>query len=220
MITPDKIIRTHRKTLAVCISPTGTVIVRAPISCDTARIFAFLQEKEAWILRQKSKKESLNALLPPQNLDGYAFSFLGKQTQIRLHTGKHIHYNESENTLLVPQTNATEKVQKFLKESAKKVFAERTERLAQRMGARYQSVCITSAKTRWGSCSGKNAIRFSFRLVYAPVDVIDYVIAHELAHVKHKNHSKNFWREVEKYHPDFKAHRVWLKNHAYFMQIF
>ena len=220
MITPDKIIRTNRKTLAVCISPTGTVTVRAPLYCDTARIFAFLEEKGDWILRQKRKRERLSALLPKENLHGYVFSLLGKPTQIRLHDGKHVHYNETENLLFLPQATAQAKLLKFLKQTAQKVFAERTEKIAERMGTAYQRVAVTSAKTRWGSCSGNNTIRFSFRLVYASVDVVDYVIVHELAHVKHKNHSKNFWREVEKYNPDFKLHRAWLKKHAYFMEIF
>ena len=220
MITPDTIIRTNRKTLAVCISPTGTVTVRAPLSCDTARIFAFLEQKQDWILRQKRKFESVSALLPSADLDGYVFSFLGKPTKIRIFAGKYVHYNECENEILLPQIGAQEKLIKFLKQTAKKVFCERAEKLAGRMKTAYKSVAVTSAKTRWGSCSGNNAIRFSFRLIYANADVIDYVIVHELAHVKHKNHSKNFWREVEKYAPDFKSHRAWLKKHAYFMEIF
>ena len=220
MITPDKIIRTKRKTLAVCISPTGTVTVRAPLFCDTARIFDFLEQKQDWILRQQQKRARLSSLLPSADLDGYEFSFLGKPTKIRIFDGKHVHYNELENEILLPQTGTQAKLLKFLKQTSQKVFCERTKKLAERMAVAYKSVSVTSAKTRWGSCSGKDVIRFSFRLIYANVDVIDYVIVHELAHVRYKNHSKNFWREVEKYAPDFKTHRVWLKKHAYFMEIF
>lgn len=220
MIQPDKIIRTNRKTLAVCISPTGTVTVRAPITCDTARIFAFLEEKQAWILRQKQKREHLNALIPTENLDGFAFLLFGKQTTLHLHDGKHIHFDETENILLLPKTSSRRRLEKWLKENALRIFSSLTQTVARRMGVEYKSVQVTSAKTRWGSCSGNNALHYSFRLIYAPKSVISYVITHELAHVKHKNHSKRFWREVEKYDPDYKTNRAWLKSHAYLMEIF
>jgi predicted metal-dependent hydrolase len=88
------------------------------------------------------------------------------------------------------------------------------------MGVSYQSVSVTSARSRWGSCSGKNAIRYSFRLLYAPKEVIEYVTVHELAHTKHKNHSKAFWAEVATYVPDWKSKRNWLKTHGWLMEIF
>jgi predicted metal-dependent hydrolase len=88
------------------------------------------------------------------------------------------------------------------------------------MGASYQSVGITSARGRWGSCSGKNAIHFSFRLIYAPKDVIEYVIVHELAHTKHHDHSKAFWAEVAKFVPDWKVKRAWLKEYGGLMEVF
>jgi hypothetical protein len=73
---------------------------------------------------------------------------------------------------------------------------------------------ITAAKTRWGSCSGRNNINFSWRLMMAEPEVIDYVIVHELAHIKEKNHGKQFWRLVEKYEPDYRERKNKLKQLA------
>ena len=88
------------------------------------------------------------------------------------------------------------------------------------MNLSYKAVSVSSAKGRWGSCSQDNTLRFTFRLLYAPYAVIDYVVVHELAHITHKNHGKAFWQQVEKYCPDWKIKRKWLKDHGYFMQIF
>ena len=85
---------------------------------------------------------------------------------------------------------------------------------------RFLSLSVTSAKTRWGSCSYNDALHFSFRLLYAPVEVIDYVAVHELSHTFYKNHGKAFWAAVEKYVPDYKKKRAWLKENTLLMEIF
>jgi predicted metal-dependent hydrolase len=84
----------------------------------------------------------------------------------------------------------------------------------------YTSITITSAKTRWGSCSGDNALRYTYRLLYCPKEIIDYVVVHELAHTVEHNHSKRFWQVVERYIPDWKERRKWLKAHGILMEIF
>ena len=88
------------------------------------------------------------------------------------------------------------------------------------MGVNFQSVELSSAKGKWGSCSYDNKIRYAYRLIYAPREMIEYVVVHELSHVRHKNHSKAFWTEVAKYTPDWKAKRQWLKTHGYLLEIF
>ncbi|MBQ2701563.1 MAG: M48 family metallopeptidase, partial [Clostridia bacterium] len=94
------------------------------------------------------------------------------------------------------------------------------DRYAERMGTAYKKLSVTGARTRWGSCSFDDSLHFSFRLLYAPKEMIEYVVVHELAHTKHKNHSPLFWAEVGKYIPDYKKRRKWLKTHALLMQIF
>ena len=86
--------------------------------------------------------------------------------------------------------------QKWLKENAKRIFTQRTAYWADIMQTRYRSVSVSSARSRWGSCTADNALRYTFRLLYADKSLIDYVVVHELAHTKHKNHSPRFLAEV------------------------
>ena len=220
MVIPDQIIRSNRKTLSVSIDCLGQITVRAPMRCSEERIFAFLREKESWIIRQKSKIKGAGICLPPENLNGYRFLLLGKFCEIRLTDEKYIRLNERADCLFLPQKNAQARLKKWLKDNALRIFTLATEQRASEMGVSFTSVAVTHARGKWGSCSADNKLRFAYRLIYAPKDVVDYVIVHELAHVKHKNHSKNFWSEVEKFVPDYKQKRKWLKEHGILMRIF
>ncbi len=220
MIQPDEIIRSHRKTLAISIDPFGRLIVRAPKACSMERIFAFLQEKEYWILRKKSEMAGACTCLPPENLHGYTFMLLGKNCRIVLTEKRNILFNEESYTLYLPSKNAKARLIKWLKENAKRIFTMVTERKAQEMGVSFQSVEISSAKGKWGSCSFDNKIRYAYRLIFAPKEIIEYVVVHELSHVRHKNHSALFWAEVGKYMPDWKHRRKWLKAYSVLLQIF
>ena len=104
--------------------------------------------------------------------------------------------------------------------NAKRILSAICARRASEMGASYPSLSVTSAKTRWGSCSYNNALHFSFRLLYAPIEVIDYVAVHELSHTFYKNHGREFWATVERYVPDYKKKRAWLKEKSLLMEIF
>jgi predicted metal-dependent hydrolase len=220
MVQPDKIIRSSRKTLSISVDTFGRLIVRAPKQYSEERIFAFIKEKESWILRKQAERKGAGADLPPENLHGYTFSLLGKPTKIVLCDGKKVGYDAEQNIIYLPMEKSKERLVKWLKDNAKRILTTVTERKAAEMGVSYKSIAITSAKTRWGSCAGNNALRFSFRLLYCPKEVIDYVVVHELAHTVQHNHSKKFWQVVERYIPDWKARRKWLKSHGIFMEIF
>lgn len=97
---------------------------------------------------------------------------------------------------------------------AKADIPQRVQELAALMGADYNRVSIKALKSRWGSCSAKRNLNFNCLLALCPSEVVDYVIIHELCHLKELNHSKNFWAEVSKYCPDYKAQKLWLKLHG------
>ncbi len=217
-ILPDEIIRSSRKTLSISIDGQGRLIVRAPKRCENERIFAFLAQKEGWILKKQAERRATAIELPPENLDGYAFPFLGERVRISLYEGKKVALQAG--VLYLPKDNAKTKLLKWLKGRAKEIFEEETARAAATMGVSYTSITVTSARTRWGSCSQSNALRYTFRLAYCPREIIRYVVVHELAHTRHKNHSPRFWREVERYLPDWKTRRKWLKAHGSLMALF
>jgi predicted metal-dependent hydrolase len=84
-------------------------------------------------------------------------------------------------------------------------------------GFQYQKIRITSARTRWGSCNSRGTLSFTYRLVMAPAEVVDYVVLHELVHTQIKNHSKTFWNKVGELMPDYKVRLAWLKKNGKFL---
>lgn len=220
IIKPDKIIRSKRKTVALTVDSSGRLIVRAPLRCSEARILAFIEKKSDWILKHQAKHSVPKTFFPSDNLNGFSFALQGYSCKICYYEGKRTVFEEANGALYLPQGKGEDEIRKWLKQRAKSVFSLLAETRAKQMGASYKAVCVSSAKGCWGSCSADNTLRFTFRLLYAPTAVIDYVIVHELAHTFHKNHGKEFWQRVERYCPDWKIKRKWLKDHGYFMQIF
>ncbi|MFH1726754.1 MAG: M48 family metallopeptidase [Elusimicrobiota bacterium] len=95
---------------------------------------------------------------------------------------------------------------------AASVLASRVEDWSRVMGVGYGKVRVKDQRTRWGSCSAKGNLNFNWRLTLAPPEVLDYVVVHELAHLLEMSHSRDFWRLVERWCPDHKAHRRWLRT--------
>ena len=103
---------------------------------------------------------------------------------------------------------------KYYRNLAREVLGARTGYYARKMGVTYGRISIREQKTRWGSCSSEGNLNFNCRLLFVPDRIVDYVVIHELAHRKFMNHSKAFWKEVEKYMPDYKEQRKMLSRFA------
>ncbi len=217
MIEADEYRFSKRKTLAVCIDPRGKVIVRAPKGYPKGRIAAFLAEKEGWIERHRQARIQKASALPSQ-IDGYELSFLGEPLRLQVYDGKR--RVKIGDTLYLPATNPEKSLLSWLKKEALGFFKERTDYWQTVMGVRATSVKISGAKKKWGSCSADNELRFTYRLAYAPTEMIDYVVVHELSHIRYKNHSAGFWQEVKKYLPDYACRRAWLKSNPQLLEIF
>lgn len=113
------------------------------------------------------------------------------------------------------KSSQTLALEKRYRDAAKDYIPKRVEYYHQFTGGSYQKITIRDQKTRWGSCSSNGTLSFSFRLMMAPPRVLDYVVVHELCHLKHMNHSKEFWNMVENILPDYKEHRKWLKENGH-----
>ncbi len=171
-------------------------------------------------MKKQTERKRAGIDLPSENLHGYTFLLLGERTDICLIDGKKVGFDKDTHTVYLPREKSKERLVKWLKENAERILAAVTKAQAERMGTSYRSISVGSARGRWGSCSAGNDIRYTFRLLYCPKEIIEYVAVHELAHTRHKNHSPRFWQEVERYIPDWKARRKWLKNHGVLMEIF
>lgn len=113
------------------------------------------------------------------------------------------------------KSHQTLALEKRYRDAAKDYIPKRVEYYHTFTGGDYQKITIRDQKTRWGSCSSNGTLSFSFRLMLAPPRVLDYVVVHELCHLTHMNHSKEFWNMVEDILPDYKEHRKWLKENGH-----
>ena len=215
---PNKLIRSNRKTIALQIDENAELIVRAPFHISERRINQFIEEKREWI--DKTQKRILqNKIAIQQNSefrDGKIVLFLGEEYEISLN-GKIKTIQIRNGILEFPFgkiDSAEEFIVKWYKKKASEIISQRVKWFAEKLNLNFKKIGITSAKKRWGSCNSKGNINFSYRLVMAPPAIIDYVIVHELMHLKEMNHSPKFWRHVERIIPDYKKRRKWLKeNH-------
>jgi len=219
----DQIIRSRRKTIAILVQRDGKVIVRAPLRAPKRLINAFVESKSGWINAKKDLALQQVTLPARQFKSGEKFWLLGEQIPLRLVDG---HAQRAaltlQNEFLLSnksQPQALAIFEKWYKARALKVLNERVNLFAAQHGLHYEKIRITSARTRWGSCSSLGTLSFTWRLVMAPLDVLDYVVIHELAHLKIKNHSALFWAELARLMPAYKSSRVWLKKNGCFLTL-
>jgi len=199
--------RSKRKTVAIHITREGTLEVRAPFCVPKADIDSFVDEKKEWISKHLTIKQQ-------QNLKKAGFSiaygdliFLqGKAYPVRALEGNRAGF-DGICFYMPPDLNAEEiknTLIQIYKKLGHKILLQKSAYFAKHMGVSPSAIKISNAKTHWGSCSGRNNINFSWRLMMADDKAIDYVVVHELAHIKEHNHSSRFWRIVEAILPDYK----------------
>jgi len=220
----DKIIKSKRKTLTAQITNDARLIVRAPqympdflIKIALRTHCAWIQKKQA-IMREKARNTKKKLFI-----DKEEFLYIGQKYKLKIITGARVALRlDPKKQLFVLTTGlnydsaqACAVFLKWYKKRAREVISLSVQTYATRHNFSYKKIRITSALSRWGSCSGKNNLNFTWRLVLSPQEVIDYVVLHELAHLKERNHSKNFWGLVEQMCPLYKTHKKWLKNNGY-----
>lgn len=212
----NKLIRAKRRTIALILERDGSLTVRAPKRATLQDIHGFIQEKEKWIERSREKLKAIVTVQKKEFMDGETFLFLGKDYELRLvpHQRQTLHFNSGFTLKASARPRGEAAFTKWYKSQALTIFTERVAHYANLHGFSPKQVKVTSAKTRWGSCSANGTINFTWRLVMAPLEVIDYVVIHELAHLKIKDHSQRFWKLVESLYPDFNRHRKWLRDHG------
>lgn len=209
-----QIIRSNRRTVALTIDRQGNLVVRAPQRVNIAEVEKFVALKQRWI--QKHRQQVL-ARIPAQNCyrNGGEFLFLGQGYPLRITGDYHqkLHFYQGEFILSERQLGLAKSLfADWYRTQAKYLLPKRAGFWAAKMGVSYSRLTITGAQTRWGSCSAQGSINFSWRLMAAPLEVVDYVVIHELAHLTHRNHSQKFWREVEWFMPDYRAAKIWLNR--------
>jgi len=196
----DEIIRSRRKTIALQVSHDARLIVRVPYYTSERLIRKVINEKRLWILKkQEQAKEKYKKVCSKKFVNGERFLFLGNSYKLHIVDDFDLSLIFNNEIFFLSKkilNKAKEVFIKWYKEQAYKNFSERAAIYSKISGITYNKLKITNARKRWGSCSSKGNLNFTWRLIMAPLQVIDYVIVHELVHIKEKNHSKNFWNNV------------------------
>lgn len=214
--TPEinRIVRSRRKTVALVVNSNGELEVRAPLRLSRHQIESIVSEKSSWIEKQKERARKSSHLIAHRKLGpGARLWYLGKSYPLQI-SGRGAECVTFANGFTLPESalpKATDILTAWYRSQARVLICGRVDVIARRYGLEVSSIRITSARTRWGSCSRKNTLSFTWRLIMAPPEIIDYIVVHELAHILEKNHSRAFWLNVERMQPDYKAHRAWLK---------
>ena len=213
MDTKFTLIRSKRKTLALEIKDC-TLVVRAPMRMPLSEVEQFIASKRGWIEKKlKASKEIVANRESFKLAYGDEISFRGYNIEIAAKTENE---DPDDHRLHIPPGLSSEQIREacinILKVTAEDYLPARTMEIAKTLGLMPVTVKVTSAKTRWGSCNRRRTICLSWRLIMASDGVIDYVIVHELAHLREMNHSEDFWSIVTDAIPDYKIRRKKLDD--------
>jgi len=193
------------------------LIVRAPFHVSEEAI-------NQVVLRYKKRLEKIQKEVQARNLkfnkkefiNGERFLYLGNYFPLKLVDNQEIRLN-FENEFFLSKKYLDYAKDIFIiwyKRRANEIIPQRVRLYAQKRGLEYNKVNITHAKKRWGSCSHQGNLSFTWRLIMAPLPIIDSVVVHELIHLEVKNHSKEFWDKVKILDPKYREHKEWLKNNG------
>jgi predicted metal-dependent hydrolase len=213
----DQLIRTKRKTIALIVRPDGSLLVRAPLRATNHSIQEFVSKNSQWIQKTRARIKAVAPTPARQYVPGEEFEYLGISYPLEIieNQNKFLLLEDGKFKLSAAvQDKAASVFEHWYKEQARQILNERVEFFAQQNGFRYSKVGITSARTRWGSCSANGALNFSWRLIQAPMEAVDYVVVHELVHTVIHNHSRKFWSRMEQTMPDYGERRKWLRSNG------
>jgi len=210
----------RRKTISLHIKEDGRIVIYVPYHTPKGEIEKFIKEKQSWIVEKISEKEKFTKQPNKAFIPGEQFLYLGESYPLEIGdtNPKGLPLKLSFGKFLIDQGHAAKAKDLFTqwyKREAKERIEERVHYFSNRLQLVPKGLKITSAKHRWGSCSRDNRLSFSWRIIMAPLRIIDYVLIHELVHIKEKNHSKRFWTSLETILPDYRKHRFWLKENGH-----
>lgn len=232
LVIEYQVVHSRRKTLALQVKR-GQVFVRAPYHLDEQQIHAFIHKKEAW-LNAKIFEQLQTAEQCCQFNQGATLLVFGQQVKLNiiyLNARKQpdvylssdtqqqqtltIAFNQSQQTKWTTKLQQSlavkKKIEAYFKAQAQDIIFPKVDYYARLTQLSPTNIKIRQYRARWGSCNSKGELSFNYLLMMLPVFVIDYVVIHELCHLRHLNHSSDFWRLVAIYCPNFKEAKAWIK---------
>jgi len=216
----------RKKTISLQVKEDGTTVVYAPYRTPMGEIDNFFNKKKRWLRSKIEEREKrLKEIKLKEYLNGEIFLYLGISYQLKIEDKSDgcDSLTFSSGQFVLPRYRVHQGRELFIewyKKRSREYIEEVVNDYSQTLRLNPGGIRISNALCRWGSCSSDNHLSFSWRLVMAPCSVIDYVVIHELTHMKEKNHSMRFWGLVAKTIPDYKKQRSWLKENGHLLTAF
>lgn len=213
-IAIEKIIRSKRKTIALVITQDAALIVRAPLFTPREYIENLVRKKSAWIKQKIRDVKKRPDLVEKEFVNGEGFLYLGKTYKLQIIEDNLLDIEISDKLCISRRLlpDARNHLKDWYKAEAEKKIIERCAYYTKITGYVPNTVKISNAERRWGSCTSKGTLNFSWRLIMAPLEIIDYVVVHEMIHLNQSDHSKVFWNKIRSILPDYEKRKVWLKE--------
>ena len=213
-VIPISVRRPHNaKRISLRISQAkNSVVLTLPKRASLLSGMKFLDSKSDWLLTNLEENPAITIY------DGATLPILGKLYTIKRLNGRGVTQLDTENLQIVVHCQEefiTRRVKDFLKKFLQEECTKRAEHLAFALNKHIKKVIISEAMSRWGSCKKDGTLSFSSLLIFAPPEILQYIIAHEVAHLKEMNHSPHFWKVVEQLYPDMHCARKWLRKEGY-----
>ena len=209
----------NRRRLTISVERDRSVVVHAPAGAADEAIRRVVAAKRQWIFEKISSPQKYRDLPHPPGkelVSGEAALYLGRQYRIEM-VAEGLDAVQFNQRFLVPASSVSERratLREWYVARANEKILARVSRFARSLGVEFKRARIVDSRYRWGSCTVKNTVNFNWRLIKAPVFVIDYVIAHELAHLIEANHTARFWSVVRAQVPKVEEARGWLREHG------
>ncbi|MCL4420862.1 MAG: M48 family metallopeptidase [Candidatus Thermoplasmatota archaeon] len=219
---PDKVIRSNRKTVSLQINENAELVVRVPNQISTEKILQIVEQNSNWIARnRRAMLFKISESQPKKFIEGEEFLYLGKSFKLKISrkSNDQLHIEDDHFILGANILDRRKAFLEWYRNAAFSKLSERTAIIARNSELKYSAIKITSAQKRWGSCSRDGGINYTWRLVMAPIPIIDYVVLHELAHTVARNHSSRFWNIVKKNMPDYPIRQKWLRDNVFNLRI-
>lgn len=203
--------RARRLTLRLRPEAGGELILTLPLFSSKKQALRFIEQSKPWLEKQMAKSSPKLAYV-----DGMVLPIFGKHYELRHKSSPSFRSWWGDDHLLIhaPSEKFGFFVQKSLHQVAKQFLQERTILYAKQLEKSVNRIALRDTRSRWGSCSANGNISYSWRLIFAPEQVADYVCAHEVAHLVEMNHSLQFWQIVGDFCPDYKKRRQWLRENG------
>jgi predicted metal-dependent hydrolase len=213
----------RRKTVSIFIERDGSVRVLAPSTATEEKIEGAVKAKEYQIFKKLAKwKEHNQGKVNREFVNGQSFLYLGRNYRLAIIDNAEVPLKISGGHFQLDkkQLNNADKIfKKFYKEKAQQKIIERLKLIEAKFQLKPTSIKVLELQNRWASWTPKNGLNFHWKCIMAPVAVLDYIITHEMVHLKFPNHSAEFWNELDKKMPNYREHENWLKQNGVKMSL-